>query len=66
MSLREGYLTKQGGKVKTWKRRWFSLDSDYVLRYYTNVVHDHQPTTPIGGIFSCSPPPSTPGRRDEG
>ncbi|ELR14569.1 PH domain containing protein [Acanthamoeba castellanii str. Neff] len=37
MSLREGYLTKQGGKVKTWKRRWFSLDSDYVLHYYTNV-----------------------------
>lgn len=64
MSLREGYLTKQGGKVKTWKRRWFSLDSDYVLHYYTNVVHNHQPLIPsflcrwYVVIISCRPPPS--------
>eukprot|EP01104_Vermistella_antarctica_P017273 TRINITY_DN6095_c0_g1_i1.p1 TRINITY_DN6095_c0_g1~~TRINITY_DN6095_c0_g1_i1.p1 ORF type:complete len:1127 (+),score=247.22 TRINITY_DN6095_c0_g1_i1:338-3718(+) len=29
-----GYLTKQGGAVKNWKRRWFTLTLDGVLSYY--------------------------------
>lgn len=29
----QGYLTKQGHRVKNWKRRWFSLEGG-VLRYY--------------------------------
>ena len=29
----EGYLTKQGGVVKNWKRRWFSLQGKK-LRYF--------------------------------
>jgi PH domain len=32
-SERSGYLVKQGGKIKTWKKRWFVL-SDSVLYYY--------------------------------
>ncbi|XP_030605303.1 pleckstrin homology-like domain family B member 3 [Archocentrus centrarchus] len=32
-----GFLTKQGGRVKTWKRRWFLFDMDHRrLAYYTN------------------------------
>jgi hypothetical protein len=48
MSIREGYLTKQGGNIKTWKRRWFCLGPDFVLRYYTNVVStpSSSPTPP--------------------
>lgn len=33
---RTGYLTKQGGKVKTWKERWFILDRNE-FSYYEKV-----------------------------
>ncbi|OHS99266.1 AGC family protein kinase [Tritrichomonas foetus] len=32
--LKEGYMTKQGGMIKTWKRRWFQL-IDKKLYYYS-------------------------------
>ncbi|XP_072316969.1 uncharacterized protein phldb3 isoform X2 [Eucyclogobius newberryi] len=32
-----GFLTKRGGKVKTWKKRWFLFDVDHRrLAYYTD------------------------------
>ncbi|XP_034468091.1 pleckstrin homology-like domain family B member 3 isoform X1 [Hippoglossus hippoglossus] len=32
-----GFLTKRGGRVKTWKKRWFSFDTDHRrLAYYTD------------------------------
>ncbi|XP_055084166.1 pleckstrin homology-like domain family B member 3 isoform X2 [Periophthalmus magnuspinnatus] len=32
-----GFLTKRGGKVKTWKKRWFLFDMDHRrLAYYTD------------------------------
>uniref|UniRef100_A0A087XEN9 Pleckstrin homology like domain family B member 3 n=1 Tax=Poecilia formosa TaxID=48698 RepID=A0A087XEN9_POEFO len=31
-----GFLTKRGGRVKTWKKRWFLFDTDHKrLAYYT-------------------------------
>lgn len=31
-----GFLTKRGGRVKTWRRRWFIFDLDHQrLAYYT-------------------------------
>ena len=33
----QGWLTKQGGSVKTWKRRWFVL-KDYCLYYFKDPV----------------------------
>jgi len=30
----QGYLRKQGHRVKNWKRRWFSLGADALLTYY--------------------------------
>jgi len=36
-SWKEGYLTKQGGKIKTWKKRWVVL-SDREMRYYKDVT----------------------------
>ncbi|XP_052003099.1 pleckstrin homology-like domain family B member 3 isoform X2 [Xyrauchen texanus] len=33
-----GFLTKRGGRVKTWRRRWFIFDLDHQrLAYYTNL-----------------------------
>lgn len=32
-----GFLTKRGGRVKTWRRRWFLFDMDHRrLAYYTD------------------------------
>ena len=31
---REGWLTKQGGRIKTWKRRWVVLAAGGVLYYF--------------------------------
>ncbi|MFT7800576.1 pleckstrin homology-like domain family B member 3 isoform X1 [Arapaima gigas] len=36
-----GFLTKRGGRVKTWRRRWFLFDLDHRrLAYYTD--HDER------------------------
>ncbi|KAL0171144.1 hypothetical protein M9458_031455 [Cirrhinus mrigala] len=33
-----GFLTKRGGRVKTWRRRWFIFDLDHQrLAYYTEL-----------------------------
>lgn len=31
--LKEGWLTKQGGVIKTWKRRWFVLNKSTLIYY---------------------------------
>ena len=33
VAVKMGWMTKQGGRIKTWKRRWFIL-SDHVLYYF--------------------------------
>ena len=38
---KDGWLTKQGGMVKTWKRRWFVLKVNYL--YYYKLKEDPQP-----------------------
>jgi hypothetical protein len=32
--VNRGWLTKEGAKVRNWKRRFFTLDSRSLLRYY--------------------------------
>eukprot|EP00494_Astrolonche_serrata_P004690 UN04704 len=27
-------MAKEGKKVRNWRRRWFTLDDDYKMRYY--------------------------------
>ena len=34
---KEGYLTKLGGRVKNWKRRWFVLRDGKLYYYKTEV-----------------------------
>ena len=35
---KQGFLVKQGGKVKTWKKRLFVLDSDGLSYFKTEQV----------------------------
>nr|DBA28832.1 TPA: hypothetical protein GDO54_009125 [Pyxicephalus adspersus] len=37
LGTKEGYLTKQGGRVKTWKTRWFILSRNE-LKYYKDQM----------------------------
>jgi len=43
--IRKGYMVKQGGRIKTWKKRWFVLDSSK-LTYY----RDMNEINPLGTI----------------
>ena len=33
-----GWLTKEGARVKNWKRRYFTLDTRHMLRYFKAEV----------------------------
>lgn len=39
--IREGWLWKQGGRYKTWKRRWFILNDGCL--YYFELIADKEP-----------------------
>lgn len=32
--IKEGWLVKQGGTIKSWKKRWFKVFPDYGIEYY--------------------------------
>merc|ERR1712137_552271 len=42
---KDGFLTKQGGSIKTWKRRWFVLKGDTI--YYFKTQKDPEQTGEI-------------------
>lgn len=42
---KDGYLTKQGGSIKTWKKRWFVLKGDTI--YYFKTQKDPEQTGEI-------------------
>lgn len=45
----EGFLTKRGGRVKTWRRRWFLFDLDHRrLAYYTGEKNKTHPFMTAG------------------
>ncbi|CAG02214.1 unnamed protein product, partial [Tetraodon nigroviridis] len=43
---REGWLLKMGGRVKTWKRRWFILTDSCLYYFEYTTVSNHQRTRP--------------------
>src|SRR5690606_12758852 len=45
--LLSGYLLKKGHFVKSWKKRWFVLDTSAVLSYYKKK----EDKTPVGRII---------------
>ena len=48
--IKRGWLIKQGGRVKTWKRRYFVLDSAGHLTYYMSETDAEQSSNRLGVI----------------
>lgn len=46
-SLKSGWLRKQGGVVKSWQKRWFTIKGDYM--YYFSTQDESK--SPVGVIF---------------
>eukprot|EP01104_Vermistella_antarctica_P010533 TRINITY_DN281_c0_g4_i1.p1 TRINITY_DN281_c0_g4~~TRINITY_DN281_c0_g4_i1.p1 ORF type:complete len:1382 (-),score=400.10 TRINITY_DN281_c0_g4_i1:56-4201(-) len=54
--LREGYLTKQGGHKKTWKKRWFLLKPNLLYYYKTkqeSIAHIDKKATGVIYLDGC-------------
>lgn len=50
-----GFLTKRGGRVKTWRRRWFLFDMDHRrLAYYTGEEHHELRELTVYNILLCT------------
>lgn len=49
---KDGFLTKQGGSIKTWKKRWFVLKGDTM--YYFKTPRDTEQTGEIKLDSACS------------
>ena len=51
---KEGWLWKQGGRYKSWKRRWFILNDNCL--YYFEFTTDKEPRgiIPLENIQVCS------------
>ncbi|KAI6658082.1 Auxilin-related protein 1-like [Oopsacas minuta] len=41
-SVHQGFLTKQGGTIKNWKKRFFTLRTNKVLYYYRDINKEPQ------------------------
>jgi len=39
--VKEGWMYKQGGFVKTWRNRWFELQNNGIISYYHNPNEDY-------------------------
>jgi len=39
--VKEGFMYKQGGFVRNWKKRWFELQNNGVCSYYESSCDDH-------------------------
>eukprot|EP00039_Didymoeca_costata_P026905 m.16951 g.16951 ORF g.16951 m.16951 type:complete len:888 (+) comp5856_c0_seq1:231-2894(+) len=53
--IKAGWVTKQGGGSKTfgktnWKKRWFELREDKIIRYYKNEKSGDSVDKPVGEI----------------
>ncbi|KAL6076224.1 putative Inositol/phosphatidylinositol phosphatase [Balamuthia mandrillaris] len=46
IALKEGFLMKEGKKLRSWKRRWFVLKKDCTLEYFAN----HLDTKPLATL----------------
>ena len=51
----QGWLTKRGAKVTSWRRRWFTLDAKYSLSYHESERSKPIRTIPMGEINAVIP-----------
>jgi hypothetical protein len=51
VTLREGFLQKQGHIRKSWKKRWFVLKSDGTMPYYKNESSATKDEEPLGVVM---------------
>jgi len=49
LTVKQGWLYKQGGFVKSWKKRWFVVKSDGIMYYY-DKVDTEKGSSPKGNI----------------
>lgn len=50
-ALKQGYMEKKGELNKSWRRRWFVLQPNYILKYYKEESsHDPQGSIDISNI----------------
>ena len=49
--VKAGFLSKEGGMTRGWKKRWFVLTSCGNLKYYENERKAPIDTLPLGGCF---------------
>lgn len=51
---KKGWMTKQGGQIKTWKRRWFVLDNNCLYYFKTpQARNDFNYLTPLKDTEPC-------------
>lgn len=51
MALREGWLHKEGGSFKTWKKRWFVIEGDEFAYYNKKGGKSPPPPFPPSASF---------------
>jgi len=54
---KDGFLTKQGGSIKTWKRRWFVLKNDTLYYFKTQKDTEQKGEIKLEKTSSCNPEP---------
>ena len=62
-TIKSGYLTKQGHRVKNWKRRWVSLAENGVLSYSEDKGDSREKGTLAIGAAAVTPVPEERFRR---
>lgn len=54
---KDGYLTKQGGAIKTWKKRWFVLKGDCIYYFRTQKDTEQTGEIKLESTSACNPEP---------
>lgn len=59
---KDGFLTKQGGAIKTWKKRWFVLKGDTLYYFKTQKDPEQTGEIKLEANSTCNPEPKKKGK----